>query len=207
MSPPLTETEFEWRPTNSNCGRITFCTDCWLLGGSKPVPPVPWSHGREEVPLWLANQGVPLMAWQEWVDRADALWLERNQSNLTTFKTMSCFFLVFLMTMGIAVGTVFFIPFDSVPRVMGILFSLFFVLIVCLKCNSCRAQSKFLQNEAKWSDLIQDINRGKVCKDLGLHVKANQNQDHYYDSDTRAHTSVTYTVGLTFMIEPGRAYP
>ena len=79
--------------------------------------------------------------------------------------------------------------------------------MICFICNICKAQSKFLQNEAKWSDFIQEINRGMVCKDLGLHVKANQNQDHFYNSDTGARTSVAYTVGLTFMIEPGRANP
>jgi len=105
------------------------------MGRSNPIlPPVPWSHDREDVPLWLANQGVPLKAWQEWVDRANELWLERNQSNLATSKTMNCFFLlipmpmVIAVAMGVALATGFIAPFDRIPFVMGIIF----LSVLCL---------------------------------------------------------------------------
>jgi hypothetical protein len=40
---------------------------------------VPWSNGRDVIPLWLANHGVSVDLWQEWVDRATILWMEHNR--------------------------------------------------------------------------------------------------------------------------------
>jgi hypothetical protein len=62
---PTIETEFEWRPTNTNYGRVSLCSEFWFFSANNQIPPVPWSHGRKEVPLWLANYGVPLKSRQD----------------------------------------------------------------------------------------------------------------------------------------------
>jgi hypothetical protein len=210
MSHPstTTETEFEWRPTNTNYGRMSLCSDFWCLSGNDTIPPVPWSHGREEVPLWLSNQGVPLNAWQDWFDRATSLWMERNQSNLNTSKSRNCLFLLFPLIMILTFVSVALLPWESKIYGMAIIFPFTFMIMIVILVVSKKGQSNFLEIEAKWSDLIQDINRG-VCKDLGIRAKAKQDQQHYYhsnSSDSHIHSSV-YTVGLIFMIEPGRMHP
>ena len=187
---------------------------CFFGNNNNHISPVPWSHGREDVPLWLANHGVPLKSWQDWVDQATSLWMERNQRNLNTTKTRNCLFLLFPLMMILTFVSVALLPFEKKIYAMAIMFPSALVIMIILIIVSRKGESDFLQIEAKWSDLIQDINRG-ICKDLGIRVKAKQDQQHYFhsnSSDSGVHTSgshysISYTVGLIFMIEPGRMQP
>jgi hypothetical protein len=164
--------------------------------------------------LWLANQGVPLKSWQEWVDRATSLWMERNRSNLNTSKIQTYLFLLFPIIMILTFVSVALLPWESKVYGTAIAFPSALLIIIALIILSRKAQSDFLQIEDKWSDLVQDINRG-ICKDLGIHVKLKQDQQHYYRShstgdnihSSMTHYSISYSVGLIFMIEPGRQQP
>jgi hypothetical protein len=205
--PSATDTEFEWRPTDTNYGDMFFSSNFCHLSSDNYFPPVPWSHGRDDIPLWLVNQGVPLNSWQNWVDRATSIWMERNRRKLNMYKAQCflflCFFLmIILATMQLESDTI------DIP---------FFILIVLFILSSLKSNFDSLQVEAMWSDLIQDMNCG-ICKDLGIQVKPKQDQQDYYSwyywttQDGYILKSVTYystyyTVGLIFIIERGMVNP
>jgi hypothetical protein len=183
------------RPVDPNFGRVKGCIQClWDTSNQKIV--VPWSYAREKVPTWLSFQGVTLTAWQGWLDQASSLWIERiQQSN----KISKMKLLVNTLNLLICLPWTMIIPTEDNPYLLGIMVMYSMIVlsfIVTFSKWEVRQQYEFLENEWKWSDLVQSIN-AEIVRDLGVRAS------HCYDTAIGRDGFSLQTVGLEFSMEPG----
>jgi hypothetical protein len=189
------------RPIDPNFGQDKGCIS-WLLcssSTSKNNITVPWSYGRGEVPTWLSSQGVTLTLWQGWLDQASSLWIERIEQNEILWNRKRYMSLYYLVILPLFVPWTLILPDEYYSYLLGFMSIITLISLYCFIAQvkwQEKQQYAFLDNERKWSDLVQSIN-AEAVKDLGLRA------DHCYDI---AYTKVLFprqTVGIEFSMEPG----
>jgi hypothetical protein len=189
--------KFEWKPTNLNYGLVPLNIFCYHgLDTFYNTDQVPWSHGREVVPLWLANDGVTLNTWQEWVDRGTALWIERNEVLRKLIKLGSTYTRLLFFEISLIFISPY-LPYTLVFLVWHIFlfFYIMFLFVYGIWWRRFKNEAIY-RIEEKWSDLISDMN-----SILENHTPINA--QHCYRQNTVSCSCcqrplTNYTVGVTF---------
>ena len=198
--PTISHRRLELKPTTFNYGRILASPYLNYEMASSPYlkDPVPWSYGREDVPKFLENYGVSLQSWQEWIDRASELWMERNESSQQFLQVRN--FFAFLANV-FPLNFIMIIYLDYAPYVIlrDILFVLVMVISLFLCYRICCMDGTNSRIEKKWKDLIHNIN-SSIGKNQGISARPCYCID-IDDQDTNQYASWLYTVGVTFDME------
>jgi len=164
---------------------------------------IPWSHGPDEVPNWLSSRGVTLTSWQEWVNQASVLWIDRiQQSNKHSRIENKCLLGIMVILLLTIIPFLSFVPRESSYFQTGKWIIISFVFIyLCLAMTTLTftQQSDFLKIESEWSDLVQNINAG-IGKKLGLRA------NHCYDFALGRPHFIFLTVGIVVCVEPEKVH-
>jgi hypothetical protein len=157
---------------------------------------VPWSHGREEVPLWLANYGVTLNNWQEWVDRGTSLWLERNEVLRKLIKLGSTYTWLGFSTISLMIISPY-LPETSVffACQLFLFFFMMFLLVYDIWWRRFKNEALY-RIEEKWSDLIRDMN--SILENHTSISARHCYRQNTVSSDCCLRPLTKYTVGVVF---------